>query len=187
MALKQGYLAGLFKSEKVLLDGESTARARLLAGTNGVSGKFSNILSLDWWDLTEGSGSISWGAAYGLNGLSGGCKIVDTAVDTKLSQTITLASAITEAKKVSISLWAKLQTTKEATMTVTFKTSGGVTIGTPDVLTITADNEYYGDTEWGYWSMFLTLPVTALSFVIDIEPTAAQTLYLDDVNVVCVR
>jgi len=186
MALKQGYLAGIFKSEKVDIGG-AAEEVHLLAGTNGVSGQFTNALSLDFWDLTEGSGSISWGAQYGYNDLSGGCKIVDTAIDTKLSQTITLATALTETKKLSVSLWAKLQTTKEATLTVTFRNAAEATIGTPDVLTITANNANYGDTNWGYWSLYLTAPLTTKSFVIDIEPTSPQTLYVDNVRATCLR
>ena len=186
MTLKHGYVAGIFKSEKVDIGG-AAEEVHLLAGTNGVSGQFTNVLSLDFWDLTEGSGSISWGAQYGYNDLSGGCKIIDTVIDTKLSQIVTLATALVETKKLSVSLWAKLQTTKEATLTVTFKDAGSVTIGTPDVLTITANNANYGDTNWGYWSLYLTAPLTAKSFVIDIEPTSAQTLYIDNVRATCLR
>jgi len=185
MALKQGYLAGLFKSEKVLLDGGSAEEVHLLAGTEGVSGQFSNILSLDSWDLTEGLGTITWGATYGLNGLSGGCKIIDTADDTSMGQTITLSAALAETKKLSVSLWAKLATTKEATLTVTFKNAAGAAIQTANTLTITANNVFYGDAQWAYWSLFLTAPVLTKSIVIDIDPTGAQTLYIDNVRVTC--
>jgi len=186
MAMKAGYLMGLFDSETVLLDGEATARTNLMGGTNGVSGQFSNVLSLDWWDQTPGAGSIAWGANYGYNSNSGGCAITATAaVDTEIGQTITLDSALTEVKKFSLSLWAKLATTKEATLTVTFKTAAGATIGTPDVLTITAHNANYGDTNWGYWSVFLDFPVTAKSVEFAIAPTSAQTMYIDKVEAMC--
>lgn len=186
MTLKHGYLAGIFKSEKVDIGGEA-AEVHLLAGTNGVSGQFTNVLSLDNWDLTEGEGEITWGARYGRDGLSGGCKIVDTADDTEIGQTITLATVLVETKRFSLSLWAKLETTEEATLTVTFKNTAEETIGTPDVLTITANNANYGDTNWGYWSLYLTVPLLTkyISFVID--PTGAQTLYIDDVRATCLR
>jgi len=184
MTMKQGYLAGVFKSEKVDI-GRASPDVHLLAGTNGVSGQFTDSLSLNFWDLTVGSGAITWGALYGRDDLSGGCKIVDTVIDTALSQTITFTDALVETKKLSVSLWAKLQTTKEATLTVTFKTAGGVTIGTPDVLTITANNASYGDTNWGYWSLYLTAPLTMKTFTVDIAPTSAQTLYIDNARATC--
>jgi hypothetical protein len=185
MALKQGYLAGVFKSEKVAIG--SSDVVHLLAGTNGVSGLFSNAAGLALWDQTPGTGTITWGATYGYNEFSGGVKIVAIAADVVLAQTITLDTALVEAKKVSANLWAKLATTKTATLTVTFKTAAGATIGTPSVLTITANNANYGDTNWGYWSMFLTAPVTTKSILVEIEPTSAQTLYVDNVDVVCLR
>jgi len=183
MAMVQGYLMGLFLSEKVLLDGAASEAVHQLAGTEGVSGQFSNVLSLDLWDLTVGAGSISWGANYGYNDLSGGCAITATAaVDTYMGQTVTYSVALAEEKKLSLSLWAKLATTKEATLTVTFKNAAGATIGTPDVLTITANNAGYGDTNWGYWSLYLTAPVLTKSYEFVIAPTSAQTMYIDNVR-----
>ena len=185
MAMVQGYLMGLYESEKVLLDGASAESVYMLAGTNGVSGQFSNVLSLDAWDLTEGSGEISWGATYGYNAHSGGCKIVDTAVDTSMGQTITFSSALAEAKNLSLRLWAKFTTGKEATLTVTFKNAAGATIGTPDVITMVSNQTGYGDTNWGYWSLFVEAPVLTKSFDFVIAPTSAQTLYIDDVRCTC--
>jgi len=183
MALVHGYLMGLFLSEKVLLEGASAEEVHQLGGTEGVSGQFSNVLSLDWWDLTEGAGSIDWGANTGYNDLSGGCAITATAaVDTYMGQTITYENALAEEKKISLSLWAKLTTTKEATLTVTFKNAAGATIGTPDVLTIVAHQTGYGDGNWGYWSLYLTMPVLTKSYTFVIAPTSAQTMYIDDVR-----
>ena len=186
MAMKAGYLMGLFLSEKVILDGETTEEVHQLAGTEGVSGQFSNVLSLDWWDLTEGAGSIDWGANYGYNDLSGGCAITATAAtDTSMGQTITYATALTETKKLSLSLWAKLATGKEATLTVTFKDAAGATIGTPDVLTMVANQTGYGNTNWGYWSLYLTMPALTKSYTFSIAPTSAQTMYIDKVRATC--
>ena len=183
MALVQGYLMGLFLSEKVLLDGEAAEEVHQLAGTEGVSGQFSNVLSLDWWDLTEGAGSIDWGANYGYNDLSGGCAITATAaVDTYMGQTVTYSVALAEEKKLSLKLWAKLTSGKEATLTVTFKNAAGATIGTPDVLTMVSNQTGYGDGNWGYWSLYLTMPVLTKSYEFVIAPTSAQTMYIDDVR-----
>jgi len=183
MAMKAGYLMGLFLSEKVILDGESAEEVHQLGGTEGVSGQFSNVLSLDWWDLTEGAGSIDWGANYGYNDLSGGCAITATAaVDTYMGQTVTYATALAEEKKLSLSLWTKFETGKEATLTVTFKNAAGATIGTPDVLTMVANQTGYGNTNWGYWSLYLTAPVLTKSYEFVIAPTSAQTLYIDNVR-----
>jgi len=186
MAMKQGYLMGLFLSEKVLLDGAAAEAVHQLAGTEGVSGQFSNVLSLDWWDLTEGAGSIDWGAHYGYNDLSGGCAITATAaVDTYMGQTVTLDTALAEEKKLSLSLWTKFATGKEATLTVTFKNAAGATIGTPDVLTMVANQTGYGNTNWGYWSLYLTMPVLTKSYTFVIAPTSAQTMYIDNVRATC--
>lgn len=184
MAFTAGYLAGIFKSEKVDIGG-AAEEVHMLAGTEGVSGQFSNILSLDWWDLTEGTGSISWGATYGRGGHSGGCKIVAIAADVSMGQTITFGTALTEVKKFSLSLWAKLATTKEATLTVTFNNAAGAAIEAASVLTITADNASYGDTNWGYWSLFLDVPVLTKTIVFSIAPTSAQTMYIDNVRATC--
>ena len=186
MAMKAGYLMGLFLSEKVILDGKATEEVHQLAGTEGVSGQFSNVLSLDWWDLTEGAGSIDWGANYGYNDLSGGCAITATvAVDTSMAQTVTYATALAETKKLSLSLWAKFAAGKEATLTVTFKDAAGGTIGTPDVLTMVANQTGYGNTNWGYWSLYLTAPVLTKSYTFSIAPTSAQTMYIDNVRATC--
>ena len=100
MAMVQGYLMGLFESEKVLLDGASAESVYMMAGTDGVSGQFSNVLSLDWWDLTEGSGSISWGATYGYNDHSGGCKIVDTVYQVRVIEHVELAGQVIHGRLV---------------------------------------------------------------------------------------
>ena len=188
MALVQGYLMGLFKSEKVDVGGAVGEEVHLMGGTEGVSGQFLNDQALNWWDQTPGAGSITWGALLGFHEQTGGCQIIATAaVDTTLAQTIELAAALVETKQISVSMWAKFATTKAATLTVTFNNAAGAAIEAASVLTMVADQKNYGDTEWGYWSMFLTVPLLTKDIVISIDPTSAQTMYIDDVRVTAVR
>jgi hypothetical protein len=181
----QGYMAGIFRSPGVVV-GAATVH------NMAVNGTFATGDTTSWTETLGAGGSLTVADGYGRNGYGYGLRIVDGggAAKTGIDQTITLASAVTATTYWAVlSGWVKFAVTgKTATMKITTNTVAPAVLDTATVA-IKSNNIYYGDTNWGYFSVWVACDATTKSIKIEIYSDtagAAQTFYVDDIQCVIV-
>lgn len=184
----QGYMAGIFRSPGVVV-GAATVH------NMAVNGTFADGATTSWTETLGLGGSLTVADGYGRNGYGYGLRIVDGGASAKtgIDQTITLASAITATEALSyhicLSGWVKFAATgKTATMKVSALSVADAVLGT-DTVAIKSNNIYYGDINWGYFSVWTDAIVATKKVKIEIYSDTAgatQTLYVDDIQCVIV-
>lgn len=168
----KGYLAAVYKSAGVTVGG-STIHSLL---TNG---DFETGDLTGWTTVVGLAGTATVTALAGYKEQSYGCKIVDDGSGVEINQTITLDFALAADTRCVAYCWAKLSSGDAATLELDFLDATDTSLGSA-TKAISSNNPFYGDGEWGYWSVFGTAPVNTKKIKVRIYSAAAITWYVDN-------
>ena len=178
----QGYLAGIFRTPDILV---GAARREQLMLNPGIDAE----ALTSWTDDTGGTASVTATAAKGWEERSWGVVMADAGDGVcGISQVVTLDDAITAAQEdvyiIHASVWAKFELTgKTATLKVTGLSAADADLGNGSV-TILSEHPYYGDTEWGYFSVSILAKEDMKKVKLEIYSNAggAQEWYIDNIQ-----
>jgi len=178
----QGYLAGIFRTPDILV---GTARREQLMLNPGIDSE--DLTS--WDDDTGGTASVTATAAKGWEERSWGVVMADAGDGLcGISQVVTLDTAITADQEdvyiIHASVWAKFElSSKTATLKVSGLSALDADLGNGSV-TLLSEHPYYGDTEWGYFSVSILAKEDMVKVKLEIysEAGAAQEWYIDNIQ-----
>ena len=172
MAAHSMHLAALWKGAAEAVEGSDLYS--LLKDGDFKAGN----LATNWTVSAVTAGTATAATDEVLDGLYA-CKIVDDGDGVNVSQTITIDTALVEAKRCIFALWAKLPTTTSATLKLAFLDSGDAELSSA-TRTISADADFYDDAEWAYWSKYADAPIGTKKVKAEFYSDTAITWYVDN-------
>ncbi len=141
-----------------------------------------------WTPIVASAGAgdtVTVEALKGWNERSYGAKVVNKALgECGLYQVRTFDTSLTASVSGVASVWAKLPTTNTGTLYVEFQDSNGTALASAQD-TIEANNKWYGDAKWGYWSLFTEAPATTQRVMVKVTTSigaGSQTSYFDNLE-----